>query len=107
MSFTTDIIVGFPGETEEDFKETLDVVREVGFDSAYTYVYSKRSGTPAASMEDQVDKDVIKDRFDETSCLIKRDICKELQEESRRYRESSDRRREYARRRNVNRKIGK
>ena len=64
MSFTTDIIVGFPGETEEDFKETLDVVREVGFDSAYTYVYSKRSGTPAASMEDQVDKDVIKDRFD-------------------------------------------
>ena len=64
VSFTTDIIVGFPGETEEDFKETLDVVREVGFDSAYTYVYSKRSGTPAASMEDQVDKDVIKDRFD-------------------------------------------
>lgn len=55
-------------------------------------------------MEDQVDKDVIKDRFDRL-CLIKRDICKELQEESRRYRESSDRRREYARRRNVNRKI--
>lgn len=74
MSFTTDIIVGFPGETEEDFKETLDVVREVGFDSAYTYVYSKRSGTPAASMEDQVDKDVIKDRFDRLLALLKRHL---------------------------------
>ena len=76
VSFTTDIIVGFPGETEEDFKETLDVVREVGFDSAYTYVYSKRSGTPAASMEDQVDKDVIKDRFDRLLALLKETSAK-------------------------------
>ena len=76
MAITTDIIVGFPGETEEDFKETLDVVREVGFDSAYTYVYSKRSGTPAASMEDQVDKDVIKDRFDRLLALLKETSAK-------------------------------
>ena len=76
VSFTTDIIVGFPGETEEDFKETLNVVREVGFDSAYTYVYSKRSGTPAASMEDQVDKDVIKDRFDRLLALLKETSAK-------------------------------
>ena len=76
IALTTDIIVGFPGETEEDFKETLDVVREVGFDSAYTYVYSKRSGTPAASMEDQVDKDVIKDRFDRLLALLKETSAK-------------------------------
>ena len=76
ISLTTDIMVGFPGETEEDFKETLDVVREVGFDSAYTYVYSKRSGTPAASMEDQVDKDVIKDRFDRLLALLKETSAK-------------------------------
>ena len=64
ISLTTDIIVGFPGETEEDFQETLDVVRKVRFDSAFTFIYSKRTGTPAAVMEDQVPEDVVKDRFD-------------------------------------------
>lgn len=64
ISLTTDIIVGFPGETEEDFQETLDVVRKVRYDSAFTFIYSKRSGTPAAVMEDQVPDDVVKDRFD-------------------------------------------
>lgn len=64
ISLTTDIIVGFPGETEEDFKETLDVVRKVRFDSAFTFIYSKRTGTPAAKMEDQVPQEVVKDRFD-------------------------------------------
>ena len=64
ISLTTDIIVGFPGETEEDFEETLDVVRQVEFDSAFTFIYSKRTGTPAASMEDQVPEDVVKERFD-------------------------------------------
>jgi len=63
VSFTTDIIVGFPGETEEDFQETMDVVRKVNYDSCYTFIYSKRTGTPAAAMEDQVPEDVIKDRF--------------------------------------------
>lgn len=63
ISLTTDIIVGFPGETEEDFLETLDVVEKVGYDSAYTFIYSKRTGTPAAVMKDQVPEDVVKDRF--------------------------------------------
>ena len=64
ISLTTDIIVGFPGETEEDFEETLDVVRNVRFDSAFTFIYSKRTGTPAAAMENQVPEDVVKERFD-------------------------------------------
>jgi tRNA-2-methylthio-N6-dimethylallyladenosine synthase len=63
ISLTTDIMVGFPGETEEDFLETLDVVEKVRFDQAFTFIYSKRTGTPAAAMENQVDPDVVKDRF--------------------------------------------
>lgn len=64
IALTTDIIVGFPGETEEDFLETMDVVRRVRYDSAFTFLYSKRTGTPAASMEDQVPEHVAKERFD-------------------------------------------
>ena len=64
ISLTTDIIVGFPGETEEDFFETMDVVKKVRYDSAFTFIYSKRTGTPAAIMENQVPEDVVKDRFD-------------------------------------------
>ncbi|NLK75223.1 MAG: tRNA (N6-isopentenyl adenosine(37)-C2)-methylthiotransferase MiaB [Clostridiales bacterium] len=64
ISLTTDIIVGFPGETEEDFEETLDVVRKVKFDSAFTFIYSRRTGTPAASMENQIEESVAKERFD-------------------------------------------
>ena len=64
IALTTDIIVGFPGETEEDFRETLDVLRRVRYDSAFTFIYSKRTGTPAAVMEDQIPEDVVKDRFD-------------------------------------------
>lgn len=70
ISVTTDIIVGFPGETEEDFLETMDVVRKADFDGAYTFVYSKRTGTPAAAMEDQIPADVVKDRFDRLLDLI-------------------------------------
>ena len=54
ISLTTDIIVGFPGETEEDFLETMDVVEKVRYDSAFTFIYSKRTGTPAAAMENQI-----------------------------------------------------
>ncbi len=64
ISLTTDIIVGFPGETEEDFLETMDVVKQVRYDSAFTFIYSKRTGTPAAIMENQISEDVVKDRFD-------------------------------------------
>ncbi|MFV0364474.1 MAG: tRNA (N6-isopentenyl adenosine(37)-C2)-methylthiotransferase MiaB [Suipraeoptans sp.] len=63
ISLTTDIIVGFPGETQEDFEDTLDVVRKVRYDSAFTFLYSKRSGTKAAVMEDQVDDTIAKSRF--------------------------------------------
>ena len=70
ISLTTDIIVGFPGETEEDFQETLDVVEKSDFDTAFTFIYSKRSGTPAAKMENQVPEDVVKDRFDSLLALV-------------------------------------
>ncbi len=63
ISVTTDIIVGFPGETEEDFEETLDVVNKAEFDSAFTFIYSKRSGTPAASMEGQISREVSGERM--------------------------------------------
>ncbi len=64
IALTTDIIVGFPGETEEDFLETMDVVKKVRYDSAFTFLYSKRTGTPAAAMEEQIPEDVAKERFD-------------------------------------------
>ena len=64
MAITTDIIVGFPGETEDDFLETVDVVRKVHFDGAFTFIYSRRTGTPAAAMENQVPDDIVKDRFE-------------------------------------------
>ncbi|BEI60504.1 tRNA (N6-isopentenyl adenosine(37)-C2)-methylthiotransferase MiaB [Blautia luti] len=70
ISLTTDIIVGFPGETEEDFQDTLDVVEKSCFDTAFTFIYSKRSGTPAAKMENQVPEDVVKDRFDRLLSLV-------------------------------------
>lgn len=63
IAISTDIIVGFPGETEEDFLDTLNLVKEVEFDLAYTFMYSKRKGTPAAEMPDQIDDDVKKDRL--------------------------------------------
>ena len=62
-SLTTDLIVGFPGETEEDFRELLEFLREIRYDAAYTFLYSKRSGTPAATMEAQVEDSVKKERL--------------------------------------------
>ena len=63
-ALTTDVITGFPGETEEDFLETMDVVKQVEYDSAFTFIYSKRTGTPAAAKEEQVPEEIVKDRFD-------------------------------------------
>lgn len=65
ISLTTDIIVGFPGETDEDFKDTLDVIKQVKFQGAFTFIYSKRTGTPAATMTNQVDPAIIQERFNE------------------------------------------
>lgn len=65
VSLTTDLIVGFPGETDEEFREMLDFLREIRYDSAYTFIYSKRSGTPAATMEHQVEESVKKERLNE------------------------------------------
>ena len=63
VALTTDIMVGFPGETEEDVLETIDVVKKVRFSSAFTFIYSKRTGTPAAAMENQVPEDEVKGYF--------------------------------------------
>ena len=64
LAFGTDIIVGFPGETDDDFRETLEVVEELGYDSAYTFVYSPRVGTEAAAMPDQVPHEVKIERME-------------------------------------------
>jgi tRNA-2-methylthio-N6-dimethylallyladenosine synthase len=64
LALTTDIIVGFPGETEADFAETIEVVEEVGYDGAFTFVYSPRRGTEAADMADQVPEEVKRERIE-------------------------------------------
>jgi len=76
VAFTTDIIVGFPGETEEDFLDTLDVVRKSRFENAYMFMYSPRKGTPAATMKDQVSEDVKKDRL-QRLMRLQNEIAKE------------------------------
>jgi tRNA-2-methylthio-N6-dimethylallyladenosine synthase len=70
LAFTSDFIVGFPGETEEDFQDTLKLVETVGFAGAYTFAYSVRPGTPAAEMEAQVPEDVKTDRLHRLQALI-------------------------------------
>ena len=72
LALTTDLIVGFPGETEEDFRETLEAVEEVGFDSAFTFVYSPRAGTEAAVMSDQIPEDVKHNRIERLVDVVQR-----------------------------------
>lgn len=70
IAFSTDIIVGFPGETEEDFEQTLSLVKEAEYSSAYTFIYSKRPGTPAAEFEDDTPHEIIQERFDRLASLV-------------------------------------
>lgn len=70
IAITTDIIVGFPGETEEDFRETLSLAKEVGYDAAFTFQYSPRAGTPAAKRPDQIAPEVVRDRFERLSDVL-------------------------------------
>ena len=63
ISFSSDFIVGFPGETDKDFQDTLDIVEKVGFDESFSFIYSPRPNTPAAEMEDNVSKDIKKERL--------------------------------------------
>jgi tRNA-2-methylthio-N6-dimethylallyladenosine synthase len=72
LALTTDIIVGFPGETEDDFRETLEVVEEVGYDGAYTFVYSPRQGTEAAASSDQVPEEAKRDRIERLVEVVQR-----------------------------------
>ncbi len=76
IAITTDIIVGFPGETREDVDETIDVVKKVAFDNAFTFIYSKRTGTPAASMPNQVSEEEVKYNFDRLLKVVQ-DTAKE------------------------------
>jgi tRNA-2-methylthio-N6-dimethylallyladenosine synthase len=69
-AITTDIIVGFPGETEQDFADTLDLVREARFAGAFTFQYSIRAGTPAAEMPDQVPPEVVAERYERLAALV-------------------------------------
>ena len=70
LALSTDIIVGFPGETEEDFQDTLSLVREAAFSSAFTFIYSRRPGTPAAKIPDDTPREIIQRRFDELAALV-------------------------------------
>ncbi|MCM1262668.1 MAG: tRNA (N6-isopentenyl adenosine(37)-C2)-methylthiotransferase MiaB [Butyrivibrio sp.] len=92
IAITTDIIVGFPGETKEDVEETIDVVKKAGFDNAFTFIYSKRTGTKAAAMENQVSEQTVKENFDkllkcvqetakERTLLLKGKVMEALAEE--------------------------
>lgn len=70
IALSTDVIVGFPGETEEDFQHTYDLIESVGYHQVFTFIYSPRSGTPAASYDGAVPRDVIQDRFDRLFSLV-------------------------------------
>lgn len=76
IAITTDIIVGFPGETMDDVEETIDVVRQAAYDNAFTFIYSKRTGTPAAAMEDQVPEEIVRPAFDKLLKVVQ-DTAKE------------------------------
>lgn len=79
IAFSTDLMIGFPGETEEDLLDTIDVVEKVRYDSAFTFIYSKRKGTPAAEMENQIEDSVKHERFNRVLNKVN-EICAEINE---------------------------
>ncbi|MBQ8821550.1 MAG: tRNA (N6-isopentenyl adenosine(37)-C2)-methylthiotransferase MiaB [Lachnospiraceae bacterium] len=78
IAITTDIIVGFPGETLEDVQETIDVIEKVQYDNAFTFIYSKRTGTPAAAMENQVPEEIVKEGFDKVLKCVQETARKQV-----------------------------
>ena len=76
IAFSTDLMIGFPGETEEDVLDTIDVVRKVKYDTAFTFIYSKRKGTPAANMENQIPEQVKHERFNRVLEAVNEEIAK-------------------------------
>lgn len=76
IAFSTDLMIGFPGETEEDVLDTIDVVRKVKYDTAFTFIYSKRKGTPAANMENQIPEQVKHERFNRVLDAVNEEIAK-------------------------------
>lgn len=74
VEFSTDIIVGFPGETQADFEDTLDVVKKVCFEQVFMFIYSRRVGTPADKMENQVPEEIKHERFNRLKALVESQI---------------------------------
>lgn len=77
IAFSTDLMIGFPGENDEDIDDTIDVIEKVRYDSAFTFIYSKRKGTPAAEMEDQIPEDVVQKRFQRVLDSVNK-VCAEI-----------------------------
>ena len=80
LTLSTDIIVGFPGETEEDFADTLNVVEKVNFEQVYMFIYSRRVGTPADKMENQIPEEVKHERFNKLKALVEKQIAEKNKE---------------------------
>ena len=76
IAFSTDLMIGFPGETEEDLLDTIDVVRKVKYDAAFTFIYSKREGTPAAKMDNQIPEEIKHERFNRVLAAVNEEIAK-------------------------------
>ena len=79
IAITTDLIIGFPGETDQDIDDTIDVIKKVRFDGAFTFIYSKSTGTPAAAMEHQIPEDVVKKNFNRVLSVVQ-DVSREMAE---------------------------
>ena len=80
IKFSTDIIVGFAGETEKDFEDTLDVVKKVGFEQVFMFIYSRRKGTPGDKMENQITEEIKHKRFDRLKELVEAKIAENNKE---------------------------